>query len=151
MILANLSWCVLVFCGCSPHDANPSAELEKLRPINQAFDTATALASQRMKDLDGSPNDERTAKSLQVYFATLEPALSRFLDAPPVLETDVETLLREWRRTVSELDVIYTEMMDSEDCALPVDEKIRVDELLAANEKVEAKISAYVYKLLDSE
>ncbi len=153
--LLSVLFCLLGFgltvYGCNTRVGDPSVELERLRSINQAFDSATALTSQRMEDLKDRPNDERTARSLQIYFATLEPALTQFLDAPPPIDVNMESDLREWRKIVAELNKLYTGIVDSERYDLPEDEQTRLNELLLANDKVETKISAYVYNLLDRE
>ena len=135
--------------GCNAKIADPSAELEKLRPINEAHNAASARLVERNDEFKDAPKDERVTRGLQAYFETLKPALTEFLDSPPSLNTQLESDLREYNRLVSRLDKLYTELVNSERFDLAADKRTQINELLKANDEVESRIATYVYDLMD--
>lgn len=134
---------VFIASGCVKSTPDTSADFESVKEVFAAYNAASEATVATASALSDAPQNERNAKSLQVHYAILAPALEEFVaqthDVDPALEAD---LLR-WQKLVSELNHLFSQIVDSEDYNSLSDERSRMNQLLVSEEAVSGRIAQH--------
>ncbi|WP_149499175.1 hypothetical protein [Roseiconus lacunae] len=142
-MISGVFGCALIAGGCVRSTPDTSADFESFKEVFAAYNAASEAAVAAAKALPDASRNERNAKSLQVHYAMLTPALDEFVtrthDIDPALEADV---LR-WHKLVSELNKLLSQIVDSEDYNGLDDERSRVNQLLVSEEAVSGRIAQH--------
>ncbi|MCC9602275.1 hypothetical protein LOC67_17105 [Stieleria sp. JC731] len=134
---------VVIASGCFRSAPENSADIEAVQELFAAYNAASKATVEMATALQNAPENERNAKSLQVHYAILAPALDEFVAQTNEIDPALEEDLKQWHKIATELNEMFSQLVDSEDYDVLDDERSHLNQLLVSEEALSGRIAEH--------